>query len=158
MEMMLLSFLLPAVKEQWGLQGWQTGFISASTFVGMGFGAWLWGIFSDKFGRRSSYLCTGLWTTTAGMLSITSQNWWQLTLWRCLVGFGVGGAHTSYTLLSEFTPTKSRGEWLLMASNAAWCLGAVIECVLAWGVLGTSSDNWRLWLFLSAVPVSVCVI
>ena len=52
MEMMLLSFIGPAVQVEWGLSSNKESMITSVVFVGMLIGSYSWGIVSDKFGRR----------------------------------------------------------------------------------------------------------
>ncbi|MBA0723760.1 hypothetical protein Golax_004316 [Gossypium laxum] len=52
MEMMLLSFIGPAVQSLWGLTSHQESLITSVVFVGMLVGAYSWGVVSDKYGRR----------------------------------------------------------------------------------------------------------
>lgn len=52
MEMMLLSFVGPAVQLEWGLSSQEESFITSAVFAGMLVGAYSWGIVSDKHGRR----------------------------------------------------------------------------------------------------------
>lgn len=52
MELMLLSFVGPAVLEEWGLSNAEESFISSAVFAGMLVGAYSWGILSDTRGRR----------------------------------------------------------------------------------------------------------
>ena len=52
MEMMLLSFIGPTVQSEWGLSSDEESLISSAVFAGMIVGAYLWGIFSDNYGRK----------------------------------------------------------------------------------------------------------
>ena len=52
MEMMLLSFVGPAVQSEWGLTAHQESLIASVVFGGMMIGAYSWGILSDAKGRR----------------------------------------------------------------------------------------------------------
>ena len=52
MEMMLLSFVGPAVQAEWGLSSNQESMITSVVFAGMLIGAYSWGAVSDKFGRK----------------------------------------------------------------------------------------------------------
>lgn len=52
MEMMLLSFVGPAVQSAWSLSPHQESLITSVVFAGMLVGAYSWGIVSDKYGRR----------------------------------------------------------------------------------------------------------
>lgn len=55
MEMMLLSFVGPAVQSAWGLSPRKESYITSVVFAGMLVGAYSWGIVSDKHGRRQKY-------------------------------------------------------------------------------------------------------
>ncbi|KAL2943162.1 Organic cation/carnitine transporter 7 [Bienertia sinuspersici] len=52
MEMMILSFVGPALKSAWHLSSAQESLITTVVFAGMLVGAYSWGMVSDKFGRR----------------------------------------------------------------------------------------------------------
>ncbi|KAM7480904.1 hypothetical protein LguiB_005487 [Lonicera macranthoides] len=54
MEMMLLSFVGPALETEWGLSSAEESMISTVVFAGMLLGAYAWGLVSDTFGRRSA--------------------------------------------------------------------------------------------------------
>lgn len=53
MEMMLLSFVGPALSSSWGLSANQQALLTTVVFAGMLVGAYSWGIVSDRHGRRS---------------------------------------------------------------------------------------------------------
>lgn len=52
MEVMILSFVGPAVQTEWNLSSEQESLITTVVFAGMLFGAYTWGLVSDRFGRR----------------------------------------------------------------------------------------------------------
>lgn len=52
MEMMLLSFVGPAIQSEWSLSSHEESLITSVVFAGMLVGAYSWGIVSDKHGRR----------------------------------------------------------------------------------------------------------
>ena len=54
MEMMLLSFVGPALQSAWDLSSNEESLITSVVFAGMLVGAYTWGIVSDKHGRRCS--------------------------------------------------------------------------------------------------------
>ena len=72
MEMMLLSFLGPSVRCEWGVNPAQEGRLTSVVFVGMLFGAPTWGLVADARGRRVAFFCTTLLTFLAGLLSAVS--------------------------------------------------------------------------------------
>ena len=56
MEIMMLSFVGPSVKDEWGISGQQEGLITSVVFAGMIIGGCLGGVISDSYGRRSGVL------------------------------------------------------------------------------------------------------
>lgn len=54
-EVMILSFIGPALKSQWGLSSTQESLITTVVFSGMLIGAYLWGLVADNYGRRQAF-------------------------------------------------------------------------------------------------------
>jgi hypothetical protein len=52
MELMLLSFVGPLVREEWNVSAQDESLLSSVVFVGMLIGACSWGYISDTYGRR----------------------------------------------------------------------------------------------------------
>ncbi|KAK9784698.1 hypothetical protein WJX73_003774 [Symbiochloris irregularis] len=150
MEMMLLSFLGPAVTCEWGLSPRQEGTISTVVFLGAMAGAYCWGLLSDSKGRRLGFGATALFTFIFGILSALAPNFAWLLVFRAAVGVGLGGAHVAFTLAMEVTPTKCRVP-VLVCVQGFWTLGTMFEAGLAWGIL--SSWGWRWLLGLSSLPL-----
>ena len=52
MEMMMISFISPALACDFDLTNSSKALLTTMIFVGMFFGAFAWGIFNDRFGRK----------------------------------------------------------------------------------------------------------
>ena len=150
MEMMLLSFLGPAARCEWGLSSAQEAALSATVFGGMMVGAAAWGALSDAAGRRAAFFAPAIFTFVAGILSAAATSFPALLAARGAVGFGLGGAPVAFALFMEFAPSPSRG-LALVAVQAFWTVGSVAEAGLAWAVLGTL--GWRWLVALSSLPL-----
>ncbi|XP_050217766.1 organic cation/carnitine transporter 7-like [Mercurialis annua] len=149
MEVMILSFVGPAVKLKWELSSGEESLLSIVVFGGMLFGAYTWGFVSDNFGRRKGILSITMITSGAGFISAFSPNYLTLVVLRCLVGFGLGGTHVFLSWFLEFLPTSHRGKWMVIFSTF-WTLGILFEASLAWIVM--LRLNWRWLLALSSIP------
>ncbi|WCJ34857.1 Synaptic vesicle 2-related protein [Euphorbia peplus] len=149
MEIMILSFVGPAVKFQWGLSSSQESLLSSVVFAGILVGAYTWGLVSDSYGRRRAFLSMTVITSGTGMISAFAPNYMSLVVLRGLVGFGLGGGHVFLSWFLEFTPTSHRGKWMVIFSTF-WTLGTIFEAALAWIVMPILS--WRWLLVLSAIP------
>lgn len=155
MEMMLLSFVGPAVQKSWDLSPSEESMITSVVFIGMMFGAYFWGALSDLKGRRSGFLFTAIVTFCAGLLSAFSPNYYILLLLRGLVGVGLAGGAVITSWFLEFIPTSNRGLWMVLIS-VFWTFGTVAEALLAWAVM--PSLGWRWLLGLSSVPLLVLLV
>ncbi|KAK7843770.1 organic cation/carnitine transporter 7, partial [Quercus suber] len=155
MEMMLLSFVGPALQSAWDLSSNEESLITSVVFAGMLVGAYTWGIVSDKHGRRKGFIITATVTGGAGFLSALAPNYTSLIILRCLVGLGLGGGPVLSSWFLEFIPTPSRGTWMVIFS-AFWTLGTILEASLAWVVMPRL--GWRWLLALSSLPSSLLLI
>ncbi|XP_076924427.1 organic cation/carnitine transporter 7-like [Bidens hawaiensis] len=149
MEMMLLSFVGPAIQPKWGLSSEQESFISTVTFGGMLVGAYAWGIVSDTYGRKKGFLGASIMTTTGGLLSAFAPNYTSLLILRFFIGVGLGCGHVFSSWFLEFVPTPKRGTWMVVFSTF-WMVGTIIEASLAWSIM--PSFGWRWLLGLSTIP------
>ncbi|KAK9097631.1 hypothetical protein Sjap_023128 [Stephania japonica] len=155
MEMMLLSFVGPAVQSDWKLSSHQQSLITSIVFAGMLLGAYSWGVVSDKHGRRSGFLITAIITTIAGFFSAFAPNYITLMILRCLVGVGLGGGPVLSSWFLEFVPAPDRGIWMVIFS-AFWTLGTILEASLALFIMPTL--GWRWLLALSSLPSLVLLL
>lgn len=149
MEIMLLSFVGPAVKSHWGLSSTEEGLLSTVVFAGMLLGAYLWGLISDTYGRRVGFLGIAILTSLSALSSSFSPNYISLLTLRCFVGIGLGGSSVFSSWFLEFVPASSRGKWMVILSTF-WTIGTVFEASLAWIVMPRL--NWRWLLGLSSLP------
>ncbi|KAJ4798858.1 Organic cation/carnitine transporter 7 [Rhynchospora pubera] len=149
MEMMLLSFVGPAVRIEWGISDRQESFISSVVFAGMLIGACTWGFVSDNYGRRMGFLFTALVTSLAGFASSIAPNYICLVALRFVVGVGLGGGHVLASWFLEFIPAPNRGTWMIVFTFF-WTVGTILQAAVAWMVMPLF--GWRWLVALSSLP------
>ncbi|XP_073308365.1 organic cation/carnitine transporter 7-like [Primulina huaijiensis] len=149
MEVMILSFIGPAVKSEWGLSSGQESLITTVVFAGMLIGAYSWGIISDNCGRRVGLLSVAVVTSTFAMFSAFAPNYISLVLFRMVVGIGLGGGPVYSAWFLEFVPVQNRGIWMVIFATF-WTVGTILEASLAWIIMPRL--GWRWLLVLSSVP------
>jgi MFS family permease len=59
-------------------------------FAGIIVGSVFWGIFSDWYGRKISFIFATAVITIGGILTGFASSFELLLFYRCLVGFGIG--------------------------------------------------------------------
>jgi putative MFS transporter len=150
MEVLLISFALPAIGAEWNLSNAQKGLLGTAIFLGMLAGAWVWGRLSDVAGRKIGFISTVGIDSFFGLLSAFAPSFGWLVGLRALTGFGVGGTlPVDYSIFAEYLPAQKRGRYLVLL-EAFWALGAVLAAGLAWLIV--PSLGWRWLLGISAVP------
>jgi putative MFS transporter len=108
----LIGFVLAFVVGPWKLTFLQSAVVLLSSGIGAILGAAFWGWMADKIGRRPVFNLTILnFSLATGALYFTPDNGWIfLTLFRAVVGFGVGGLYcVDLPLVQEFMPASKRG-------------------------------------------------
>jgi len=148
-EIFLLSFALPGFVDEFGLTGGQAGLVVTSTFLGMLVGAWFWGAYADRVGRRTGFQVTIAIFAVFGVLSALAPNAAWLAALRFVTGFGLGGAlPLDFSVFAEYLPTRNRGRWLVLLESF-WAVGTIAAAGLALVIMPTL--GWRYLLATSAV-------
>ncbi|XP_045173106.2 putative transporter SVOPL isoform X2 [Mercenaria mercenaria] len=155
LEMMLLAVLSPVLRCEWQLEQFHVAFITTVVFIGMCIMAPVWGFMGDKYGRQKTLYMVALWIGYFGLLTSFSPSYTWVLILRGLVGGGMAGSPQSFTLLTEYIPSKYRAK-LLNVGAISWACGTMFEIVLASIVL--PSLGWRWLLVLSAIPSFLIVI
>ena len=150
MEVLLISFALPAIAAEWLLSPQQSGLLATAIFLGMLVGALVWGRLSDLFGRKIGFISTIAIDSIFGLLSAFAPSFVWLVILRTLTGFGVGGTlPVDYSMFAEYLPSEKRGRYLVLL-EAFWALGVIAAAGLAWLIVPVA--GWRWLLAVSAVP------
>lgn len=152
-EVNLLSYISPCAGADFNLSEQQQATVVSVVFAGQLIGSLFWGPFADHFGRRIAFFYAALIITLFSFASAFATNYLMLLLFRCIVGFGVGGGAVPFDILAEFIPTQFRGKYL-MYIQYFWTFGSLLIIGIAWGLLST--QGWRVVTFLAAIPVGIC--
>ena len=148
-----IGFILSVIGREWQLTYWQSAAILYGGGIGSIAAALLWGIMSDRWGRRMLIVAgTCICALSAGLIGFLPDGQWQaLVALRILVGFGLAAAATpSLALIVESTPTRHRTTItsLFMVFSSLGILLAATSAGLLLGAMG-----WRGLSFLGAAPL-----
>jgi MFS family permease len=135
-----------------------SGYATTSMILGWATGGIFFGMMSDKWGRVKTMVATLLVYSGFTGLSGFSTTWLDFTIYRFLVGLGVGGMFgAATTLVAESVPGRVRAV-ALGALQALSALGNIIGSLISLRVdpsapsmLGDFS-GWRVLFFIGILP------
>ena len=152
MDVGLISFIIAALTQQWGIDKGQSGLIASVGFAGMAIGATLGGLLADRFGRRQVFAVTLLIYGVATGASALVGGIGLLLVLRFFVGLGLGAElPVASTYVSEFAPARIRGR-LIVILEAFWAVGWTAAALIGYFVVPASEHGWRWAFALGAVP------
>lgn len=150
MDVGMLSFVMVALQKDWGLSTQEMGWIGSINSIGMAVGALVFGILSDKIGRKSVFIITLLlFSIGSGLTALTTTLAMFLVL-RFLIGMGLGGElPVASTLVSESVEAHERGK-IVVLLESFWAGGCLIAALISYFVI--PKYGWEVAMILSAVP------
>lgn len=158
MDVGLISFVVAALAEDWGLSTAERSWIISLGFVGMAVGATLGGLLADRIGRRSVFSLTLLVYGLATGASALAGTVAVLLVFRFLVGLGLGAElPVASTYVTEFSPRLIRGR-VIVWLEAFWAVGWLAAALVGYFVVAKYDDGWRWGLFIGGVPALYAII
>jgi MFS family permease len=134
------------------------GYATTSMILGWATGGIIFGMMSDRIGRVKTMVATLLIYSGFTGLSGFAQSWVDFTIYRFLVGLGVGGMFgAATTLVAESVPGQFRAMALgsLQALSAMGnILGSLISLQIPPGAQNLVGDfaGWRVLFFVGILP------
>ncbi|XP_072242433.1 synaptic vesicle glycoprotein 2C isoform X1 [Leuresthes tenuis] len=161
-EILCVSFLLPTARCDLLLSTSDMGLLTASIFLGMMVGGYMWGYLADQRGRRKVLVISLTINGLFGGLASFAPWFWLFLLLRFISGIGVGGSiPVIFSYFSEFMPRLRRGA-MISALATFWMAGNILASGLAWMVIPRTwahvslgfldFQSWRLFVVLCSVP------
>lgn len=150
MDQGMVAGVMAAIGKEWRLSNTDIGLLGSASAVGMAVGAAVAGMVADRWGRRTVITVTLVLYGLASALSGIAPNFTILLLFRFLTGLGLGGElPAASTLVSEFSPSKSRGRMVVLLESF-WAWGWIVAALIAYLLIPIY--GWRIGFFLGGVP------
>ncbi|WP_088188178.1 MFS transporter [Desulfosporosinus sp. FKA] len=146
----IVSFILPVLMKEWHLSPEQIGNIGSIGLLGMALGAVISGTIADRIGRKKVFAFTLVAYSIATGLCGLSWNLTSLLVFRFIVGFGLGGQlPVAVTLVSEFSPVKHRGKFLVLLESF-WAFGWLLASIISYLII--PKFGWPIAFFIGFLP------
>ncbi|WP_026181016.1 MFS transporter [Demetria terragena] len=158
MDVGLVSFVMVALAQQWGLTSTEVSWVASIGFIGMAVGASAGGLLADRIGRRSVFALTLLVYGLATGAAALSTGLAMLLVLRFVIGIGLGAElPVASTLVSEYAPAKIRGR-VVVALESFWALGWVLAAIIGYQVVPASDNGWRWAFAIGLVPAAYALV
>lgn len=155
MDVGLLSFVITALVDKWGLTAQQAGWLGSINSIGMTVGAFLAGIFADRIGRKPIFISTLLLFSIASGLSALATGFMMMAVLRFFIGAGLGGElPVASTLVSESVAAKDRGRVVVLLESF-WAGGWILAALVGFYLIPTL--GWQAALLAGAIPALYAV-
>ncbi len=154
-DLILFSFLLIPIGQELHLSNIGLSYVLGASLAATAIGGVIFGILSDRFGRKSVLQWTILTYSIGTFLCGLASSIEVLLIFRIITGLGVGGEWaTGQTYVGESFPPKVRGKY-----GAVMQTGAPFGILLASLVGGfvTPEIGWRASFFLSILPALLVI-
>jgi len=119
-DLILFTFLLIPISKEYGFSNLQMSYILGSSLAATAVGGVIFGILSDRFGRKAVLQWTILTYSIGTFFSGFAGSFWFLMAFRVITGLGVGGEWaTGQTYVSETFPARVRGRYCAFMQTSA---------------------------------------
>lgn len=145
----LLSFIMPLIKQEWGLKDAQIGLVSSITTVGMMIGAVLFGYLADKFGKKNIIIITLLIFSVSNLGLALTHDVNQFMLVRFITGIGLGGElPVATTIIADSFSGHQRSRMLILVGSF-WAIGWIFASLLAFMFMPVY--GWRPTVIVTSI-------
>jgi len=154
-DLILYTFLLIPIGKELHLSNVELSYVLGASLAATAIGGVIFGVLSDRFGRKSVLQWTILTYSIGTFLSGLSPNLEVLIVFRIITGLGVGGEWaTGQTYVGETFHARVRGRY-----GAFMQTGAPIGVALASVVGGflAPAIGWRTAFFVSFLPALLVI-
>jgi MFS family permease len=154
-DLILYTFLLIPIGQELHLDNIELSYVLGASLAATALGGVLFGVLSDRYGRKSVLQWTILTYSIGTFLSGLAQGAGALIVFRIVTGLGVGGEWaTGQTYVGEAFPPRVRGRYGAFMQTGA-PLGIALASIV--GGFVTPEIGWRASFFVSVLPALLVV-
>ncbi len=158
-----IAFGITAIKAEFGLSGFMTGFVNAAIMIGAVVGALFGGYLVDRFGRYKLFMADMIFFVIAAIGCALAWDAWSLIGFRFIMGIGVGlDLPVAMAFLAEFSKLAGRGNrsQRVNAWSPAWYVATgtgYLIVLIVFLALPVDAQGllWRIVVGFGAVPALI---
>ena len=151
----IVVFLVDTLAQHFGVQKKEIVWTITATLATRPFGALLFGVLADKYGRRKPLMAAVFYFSLVTLLSAYAPNYHWFVVLRALYGIGMGGYWgIGASLAMESAPIKKRGI-LSGMMQGGYPLGYLLSALAVLVIL--PHFGWRA-LFYTGIPLALVTV
>lgn len=152
------TYIAPALRESWGLSVQDIGKINTWFSVGMLIGSFIFGMVSDRFGRKKALIIASCCFSTFSLLNGFAPNLAIFTAMRFMTGIGLCGIIVvTPTYLVEFLPIKNRGRLYSITLSCGY-LGIPLIAIICNIIIPMGDEHWRYVFILGSAGYLIALL
>ncbi len=154
----LVVLVYAEIAKDFGVPLTQMAFLTTATLLMRPVGAFVFGLWADRVGRRTPLIVDVCFYSLCGFLCAFAPNFAVLLVLRLLYGIGMGGEWgLGAALAMEKIPTERRG-FFSGVLQEGYSVGYLLASVAFLLVTNVGGLSWR-WLFgLSIIPALITLV
>lgn len=152
-ELMIMVFIADGIAQEFGLSAVQVGSLIGAMPFGLILGAYVWGTFIDKIGRKKTMIYSFIGFGVIQLISAFSINFEMLYVTRFIAGVIFGGTIVGvFPYFQELLPVKHRGRASVFLS-AGFPIGtiAAVGATALFIEISGNFEGWRLVMIISSL-------
>lgn len=147
-ESSVLSFLMPELRQDWGLSTAHEGDLATASAAGQAAGSILFGVVSDKMGRRPAFIASVTLSALLGAASAFAPSFGYMLAVRFCAGAAFGGnLPLAVSMITELFPPSTVPRCLILLQLFMEA-GGLMSALFAYFLM----PHWRMFVLLSAIP------
>ena len=152
-DVVIYGATIPFLKTEWGLSNIVAGSISSYTTIGTAIGAVLFGLYTDRFGRKRIIILTTFIFSFFTFLSGFAPSPLIFVICRIIAGLGFGGVMPNIAaLISEYAPTKYRAI-IISIIFCGYSVGAMLASFS--GQVFLDKFGWQPVYWIGGLPLLI---
>ena len=148
-DVLSISIASPGIAAEWHIDRAVLGVVLSAELGGMAAGSLLLGLVADRIGRRPIVLVCLALMSVGMLMAAFARGSIDLSIWRMLTGFGIGGILASVSAIAAEFSSAVRREMSVSIMSIGYPLGATVG-----GLVGAQllrHHDWRSIFYFGAV-------
>ncbi len=152
-DVLSISIASPGIAAEWHIDRAVLGVVLSAELGGMAAGSLLLGLAADRIGRRPVILGCLVLMSVGMLMAAIAKGSIDLSIWRMLTGFGIGGILASMSAVAAEFSSATRKEISVSIMSIGYPLGATLGGLIGAQLL--SHHDWRsIFLFGDVITIA----